>query len=497
MWALWTSLTALGLLGRLQEPRAPLPDPTDVKRVEKEIRALFKEEYTRKDPAGKRALAHKLFENAEKTKSDAVGRYVLFSQARELSVEAGDVLLAFLAIDRIAGEYETKAEVLRSAALAGLRRSPASAEEVIELAVGCQRVGSGLFLKGDWEWALKLAKEAEHYGKAAKDVGLVAAAARLSSQSQECKKEADRAAKAKQLLDTKPDDPEANLEYGRFLCFVRRDWAAGAGLLVKGSDPSLRAVAGKELLSPATASDQLELAEAWVELSEKTRESLFKDRYRERARTWFEKVTSTSDGLERTKACKRLEDLDRASGIEDLLRLIDSKRDAVSGEWTFEGSTLVSPFTTGAKLQVPFIPPLEYDLLIVLERKEGGASFILGLPVGRGQVKLSVGGWMEDLPCLELVDGKRLAVNDAIVRETQLLLQKQATILCSVRAGNVRVTVDDKEVLNWVGDFKRLSLPTDWGVPNKNALFIGETMVRFHVSRMTLRSVTGQGQRLR
>jgi len=93
----------------------------------------------------------------------------------------------------------------------------------------------------------------------------------LSKQAHESMQEALRGQKAfapvsaakKTLADT-PDDPDANLTYGSFLCFVKSDWQTGLPLLKKSSDKTLAALAAKEEAAPNTADEQLAIADAWL-----------------------------------------------------------------------------------------------------------------------------------------------------------------------------------------------------------------------------------------
>jgi len=64
----------------------------------------------------------------------------------------------------------------------------------------------------------------------------------------------------------------------------------------------------------------------------------------------------------------------------DLLMLIDANRDAIAGKWSSKGKTLVSPPNQLDRLQIPYIPPDEYDLLVVVERKEGNDTISIVPP---------------------------------------------------------------------------------------------------------------------
>ena len=70
------------------------------------------------------------------------------------------------------------------------------------------------------------------------------------------------------LLDKVPDDPEANLTVGSYLCFAKGRWQDGVPMLALGKDPAFKAVAIKELDGVQTAQAQLALADQWRDLAE-------------------------------------------------------------------------------------------------------------------------------------------------------------------------------------------------------------------------------------
>jgi formylglycine-generating enzyme required for sulfatase activity len=92
----------------------------------------------------------------------------------------------------------------------------------------------------------------------------------LMKQAHDAMQEAQRGQKAfapvsaaKKTLTDKPDDPEANLAYGSYLCFVKYDWASGLPMLKKGSNKALAELATKDEVGSAKPDEQLALADLW------------------------------------------------------------------------------------------------------------------------------------------------------------------------------------------------------------------------------------------
>src|SRR5207244_3079966 len=84
----------------------------------------------------------------------------------------------------------------------------------------------------------------------------------------------DLAKPAKEKLKISPSDPAANLAWGRFVCFYRRDWQQGLPLLAKGGDKRWAPVAQKELDRPTTADGLLTLGDDWFQAGDHEKEPI-------------------------------------------------------------------------------------------------------------------------------------------------------------------------------------------------------------------------------
>jgi hypothetical protein len=68
-------------------------------------------------------------------------------------------------------------------------------------------------------------------------------------------------------LQANPDDARANLECGKYLCFVKNAWYCGLPMLAKGSDRKLKDVAQKEIERSFSSTEQRVLGDSWWELA--------------------------------------------------------------------------------------------------------------------------------------------------------------------------------------------------------------------------------------
>jgi hypothetical protein len=174
-------------------------------------------------------------------------------------------------------------------------------------------------------------------------------------------------------------------------------------------------------------------------------------------------------------------------GASDLLSLIRLDRDVVEGAWGFEGAHLVSPSVPWARLQIPIVPPEEYDLRLSVVRREGTNSFNVGLVAGGRQVLALLDGWVNaDLSGLDIVQDKPFYENVTTSRGRRLPKDRKVNLLCLVRRGSISVQVDGQTVIDWKGDTAALSLLKQWEVPKKEHLFLGSYASSFSIEEAVL-----------
>ena len=187
-------------------------------------------------------------------------------------------------------------------------------------------------------------------------------------------------------------------------------------------------------------------------------------------------------------------DTDLPAGAVDLLKLIDPDRDAVRGTWTFVGGALQSPAETWARIEIPYSPPEEYDLEMVVTRTGSVQSLNVGLVGGGRQFHALIDGYGEVKSGLDKVDGRNAYNNVTTVSGTFLKTDEPSTVVCSVRRDKVTVTVDGKEIISWKADYNRISIDPRWQVPSTDTLSIGCYLALFRVDKIQLKPVSGTGQ---
>ncbi|MEZ5386335.1 MAG: protein kinase [Prosthecobacter sp.] len=180
-------------------------------------------------------------------------------------------------------------------------------------------------------------------------------------------------------------------------------------------------------------------------------------------------------------------------GWTDLFATVDVARDTVLGTWDMTKGGLHCVPEGGHQDYFKFGPPSseEYDYEIeftVLRGRIGSVSQMLVVPGHRFALVMNAKPFVTSLGAH--LDGKGWDYperTDGIVREVGIEVGRRMRSKVEVRRGTVRVLIDDKEVINWSGDFKRLDLHTksyDQRHTTQLAVACQNAEVVFHQARM-------------
>jgi serine/threonine protein kinase len=183
----------------------------------------------------------------------------------------------------------------------------------------------------------------------------------------------------------------------------------------------------------------------------------------------------------------------------DLLALVDLERDRVKGEWKKDGGTLVCYEEFGARIEIPYLPPEEYELTVESERVSAVNTFVLGLVSGSRPFNVMLDynpGENAFHSALEIVDGQNFAANETSRAGRVLPERGRFTVVCTVGRGEVTVQVDGKQVIDWCGDVSRLSPNAYWKTPHDQVLFVGGYLCSYRIHRLELKALTGVGRPL-
>ncbi len=251
-------------------PIAPPQNPGGRKAVpardaQVKTRKLFKEVFATQladhTPAGRRALASRLMEEAGKAQGLPVDNFVLLTGAIAAGRDAGALDLCTQAADTLASNYEV--DGLRLKVDAALKMSMKASTPVVaaENARDALLLIDSLIAANDYATALRVIG-AVRPAAASDPVNARRFTARASA-IEVLKSESDACVADLQKLKAAPHDPAANFAVGRFLCFVQGRWQSGLPFLANGSDAELKSLAQREPANPTDAGAVMKLADEW------------------------------------------------------------------------------------------------------------------------------------------------------------------------------------------------------------------------------------------
>jgi formylglycine-generating enzyme required for sulfatase activity/serine/threonine protein kinase len=331
--------------------KLPIPTAAAQGQAERLVNDVFKDDYAlAKQVDGKLALGKKLLAEAQKTADDPASRYVMLREARKLAIEAADPALAESAIGILASHFALDPLKDLAAALEDMagKSHPAAANKSIAEAA-TSRVEEAL-ATDEFDAARRFADVAVAAARKAKDAQSVKQAVELSKAVTAAAQQHEAWQKAQAKLRESPDDPEANLSVGRYLCLVQGDWPQGLPYLAKGTSGPLQELAAKSLSPPGDAAALADLGDAWWTAADK-RKGKDKADLRAGAAYWYSQAEAGLTGLAKTRVEKRLAELGGK---------VAAARSAANGK-SLPG-TLDVPLAPGVAIRLRLIPAGKFTM---------------------------------------------------------------------------------------------------------------------------------------
>jgi hypothetical protein len=173
-----------------------------------------------------------------------------------------------------------------------------------------------------------------------------------------------------------------------------------------------------------------------------------------------------------------------------ILPFVDLERDSVSGVWAFHGKSLHTPAVQYGRLQLPCVPPDEYDLTLVATRITGDNSLNIGLPTGDTGLVLVLDGWTRgEFSGIDGLEKKAFFDNPTTFKGHLFNHHAPGKIEVSVRKDRFSVSVNGKPVMSWKPDYSLVAMHPDWSGPEKRAITVGSWESVFRLDEVVITPV--------
>lgn len=502
--------------------RSPVPDKAAREKLTAELRELFQAEYSLTGKSHRAKFARSMLEEANRTQ-DANLRLVMLVETRNLATDAGEMGMAFEVISRIVGKYDVRAAgpewsatAQKIGVLGELEKEAKSRIEQGGIARSYLDVARKAMATGEYESASDAARKAGSLARRARDRDKGSEAKDLEKEISLFEQEFKGLAAAELKLSVEPDDPAANLLVGRFYAFVKGDWKNGLACLSKCSDEALKAMAAKDVGAPRESKDQEELAKAWDGQSKKETLAPIRQRCLERAGLWYGMALEGATGISRLRIKRRVEQLEKEGVAKlnpgmigpssapggnaksngfNLIKLIDPKRDTISGTWTHGREGLRSGGTRLDKIEIPYEPPEEYDFTLEFTFIQG-AGPTLQILTAKGRLFFWKMGAFGNSGMTFGVINRKPAARSPSTGAFPLEPGKRYVSTVRVRKSGVTAEVNGRKISSWETDYSDLS-DGIFALRKSSLLGLAEYDTVVDIHRVEVTDVTGKGKLLR
>ena len=180
----------------------------------------------------------------------------------------------------------------------------------------------------------------------------------------------------------------------------------------------------------------------------------------------------------------------------DLLNKIQPATDVIRGSWSIQGGELLCAQTRN-RLQLPLVPPTDYDLKLKVRRMHGDDCLSIGLTAAGRQFSVVLDGYGGRISGISNIDGKGFSENETRFDGPPLLKQDTTVlVICRVRSDQLTVEVDGRNVVRW-SQLQRLSLNAGDETSEPLALALGSYNTGFQFSEISFVPIAGEAKQLR
>jgi hypothetical protein len=178
----------------------------------------------------------------------------------------------------------------------------------------------------------------------------------------------------------------------------------------------------------------------------------------------------------------------------DLIKVLRERKPWSQGQWMITENSLESPKAFGARLELPYTPPEEYRLTLIVEPLDNPNGFLIGNIAGGNRFATlfhyrTPGGAKS---AIENIDGRNVG-NESTFSGDLFVKGRPSQVIVTVRDDGVRMDVDGYTIVSWKGRSGQLSLSDYWQTPQQRAMFLGAYDCRYRIHRASLLPLKGKG----
>ena len=308
---------ALTLPLRAQEGKLPVPPPLEQEETAKLVKQLFKSEYSKKTTVARRDLGKVLLSKAKREKADMVARYVLLSEAINLSARSADLNNSMEAFKLMENGYLIDSVKVKAGLLSAFPRTKSLITEETIFDEWMTLVDMALAMD-DYSTAERFAGLARK--RASRDKLLAGIAKDKAKYINLLEKRFEEVKPSLEKLAGDPANLEANGILGEFFSLYKRDWKTGILLLSKGPDGDLKKLADEEFKASGVTLELQGIADGWWEMAQ-SHKTLLRKSCLMRAAHWYRKVLVGLEGLSQVRIEKKLSEIEKEIGISRGVKL--------------------------------------------------------------------------------------------------------------------------------------------------------------------------------
>lgn len=477
--------------------------------------------------AKKQRVSALLMEATRNGDLSADEKYVVLITITRLTIETGDFTSFWDAVNAIATSFEGKPQILKERSLRDFLQEckvSGSLKPAIDESLTASQSAAleNRFVEANS--LLDSAQSAIQRLKVAAKLSSAVADVRKSVAGRQTQWTAFQRAKVKLQADA--NDPQANLDVGRWHAVHEADWKTALPFLAKSSDIKWKAASELELKSTDESTSLVAVGDMWWDIADRLDVGLARTRLLEHAREWYERAIPNLTSLQKQRITQRLNaiepvkanivaplkenakpSIDTKQIVDklpvgewvDLLPMVKLPDHVLRGTWQREGPTLTSQVSENSQILVPVAIRGSYELRCEFTRRLGTAALVLNCPVGSTSCSVALSAAQGAVSGIDCVDGRLCwdlpASSGAVSRPGKLSNGQRyhlnIEILQARDEAAVVAKLDGQQFIGWKGRERQLTCNSGHVLPTSRILGIVANASAFDLHKLELRLKRG------